>query len=171
MWGNCPTLANGAKIHVFSYLVYPNHLQLVISAGRWGKLWQLIVLGMGWQDCQSMPPRTLHPYLTSEWKGKTNITHTRGFSSSLHELLNTQALKFRVLLVVCSPTDKNGAAFPHAGPPLLFIPHRVRLFLTHRIFPGFSADAVSWVPCFFIHDWVWRAIPVFSCLIDYWSHT
>ena len=38
--------------------------------------------------------------------------------SWVHELLSTHALKFRVLAVDCSSTDKNGAAFPHAGPPL-----------------------------------------------------
>ena len=40
------------------------------------------------------------------------------FSSSLQELLSTHELKIHVLPVVCASTDKNGAVFPHAGPPL-----------------------------------------------------
>ena len=39
-------------------------------------------------------------------------------SSSLHELLSTHDLQIRVLPVSGASTDKNGAAFPHAGPPL-----------------------------------------------------
>ena len=39
-------------------------------------------------------------------------------SSSPHELLNTHELQNCILPVVCASTDKNGAIFPHAGPPL-----------------------------------------------------
>ena len=43
---------------------------------------------------------------------------SRRLSSSPHKLLNTHELQNRVLPVVCASTDKNGAVFPHAGPPL-----------------------------------------------------
>ena len=84
--------------------------------------------------------RTVSPYLhahsTHSWllNGKENALFTHAdFSSSLHELLNTHALKFRVLPVVCSPTGKNRAVFPHAGPPLsvLFLSGS-NCFPTHR---------------------------------------
>ena len=61
MWGNLSNLEpKGGKTHVLSSFVLTNHFQLIISAGSWGKLWQLMVLGVGWQDCQSMPTPTLH---------------------------------------------------------------------------------------------------------------
>ena len=47
----------------------------------------------------------------------TLFTHA-DFSSSLHELLSTHEPQIRVLPAVCASTDKNGAVFPHAGPPL-----------------------------------------------------
>ena len=38
-----------------------------------------MVLGVGWQDCQSSPTHTLHPWLNPEWK-----KHSRGHSP-LHD--------------------------------------------------------------------------------------
>ena len=72
---------------------------------------QLIALGVRWQDYQSSPPRTLYPRF---WL----FISSRRYSSTLHELLSTQERQIRVLPVVCASTDKNRAAFPHAGPPL-----------------------------------------------------
>ena len=44
-------------------------------------------------------------------------SHT-DFLIPLHELLSTHELQIRVLPIVCASTDKNGAVFPHAEPPL-----------------------------------------------------
>ena len=41
-----------------------------------------------------------------------------GFLPLPHELLSTHELQIRVLPAVCASTDKNGAVFPHTGPPL-----------------------------------------------------
>ena len=41
-----------------------------------------------------------------------------GFLPLPHELLSTHELQIHILPVVCAPTDKNGAIFPHVGPPL-----------------------------------------------------
>ena len=41
-----------------------------------------------------------------------------GFLPLPHELLSTHELQIHVLPAVCASTDKNGAVFPHAGPPL-----------------------------------------------------
>ena len=41
-----------------------------------------------------------------------------GFLPLPHELLSTHELQIHVLPTVCASTDKNGAVFPHAGPPL-----------------------------------------------------
>ena len=40
------------------------------------------------------------------------------FFLPLHELLSTHELQIRVLPVSGASADKNGAVFPHAGPPL-----------------------------------------------------
>ena len=54
-------------------------------------------------------------------------------SSSLHEFLSTHDLQIRVLPVSGASTGKNGAAFPHAGPPLsVLFPCWVRL-VTHAL--------------------------------------
>ena len=55
--------------------------------------------GLGWQDCQSSPTRTLYPRF---WL----FISSRRHSSSHHELKNAQALHFRVLAI---------AAHLHAG--------------------------------------------------------
>ena len=53
-------------------------------------------MGVGWQDYQSMPPRTLHPWLTSLWLGKmTAITHAELLLST--PVQNTHALQLAAL--------------------------------------------------------------------------
>ena len=71
-----------------------------------------MILGVGWQDCQSSPTCTLHPLLTSLWQEKISrslqfwdltillfIPHADILLGST-SLLNTHALQFRVLPVV-----------------------------------------------------------------------
>ena len=160
MWGGiCQTLANERKTHMSSSFVLfqpPSvnnfywQLREVMVVNCFGSG----VAGLSVHASMHTPPlltsltqeiSTLTTILSvfSSRIGSQHFLVSRRHFSWLHKLLNTHALKFCVLLVVCSPTDKNGASFPHAGPPLLFIPHRVGLFLTHRIFHGFPADAVS----------------------------
>jgi len=88
----------------------------------------------------SVHASTHTPPIVDFWMERKNALFTHAdFSSSLHELLNTHAMKFHVLPAVCSSTGKNGAVFPHAGPPLsvLFLTGS-DCFLTHRNFPGFQ---------------------------------
>ena len=99
-------------------------------------------LGVGWQGCQlhthihtpptsahSSPSRTLPGLFTHSlttilvcWL----LTHRfwgrfwshAGFLPLPHELLSTHELQIHVLPVSGASTGKNGAVFPHAGPPL-----------------------------------------------------
>ena len=114
--------------------------------------------------CHSSPSRTLpwsvhfhHDFVFGSssrtgWGGGFGLRQT---FSWLHELLSTHALKFHVLAVDCSSTDKNGAVSPHAGPPLLCNLTQRDSFpifpLTHRnfwvfprcSFPSEIVDAVA----------------------------
>ena len=132
---------------MFYYLVVSSNLvnffnaQLVVeelwlSGGGSYCLWWWV-----WQDCQSfahMPtpptfsillPHALFPgqfTLSPRFCFWILLTHRfwgvfgshAGFLPLPHELLSTHELQIRVLPVVCASTDKNGAVFPHAGPPL-----------------------------------------------------
>ena len=127
----------------------------------------VIVLGVGWQDCQSSPRRTLHPCLTSLWQEKPSRT-----------------LHYAGLTIVCSPprTGFTWFSLPQAHSPLhacvehsrtsnscplcsLFIHAKARsysssrrdrcllIILMHRILHHFthaaSWEAVSLSPTFF----------------------
>ena len=63
----------------------------------------VIVLGVGWQDCQPLPPRTLHPRLTSLWQEKPSRT-----------------LYYAGLRIVCSPprTGFTWFSLPRTHSPL-----------------------------------------------------
>ena len=59
-------------------------------------------------------------------------------SSSLDECAEgSRTSNFRVLLVVCSSTDKNRAIFPHARPPVSVHSSQGRIFFHAQDFPGF----------------------------------
>ena len=95
-------------------------------------------LGVGWQDCQYMPPCILHP-VVDFWMERKNDYHSHAdFLLPLHELLSTHELQIRVLPVSGASTEKNGFVFPHAGPPLsvLFLAGSDCL-LTHRLIGSF----------------------------------
>ena len=125
------------KIHVSSYLVFiPTTF---IKNGCWW-LRQLWSLGVGWQDCQSSPTRTLYPRFCC------SSPHTD--TSSLHELLNTQEQQFRVLPVavhlhalpiVCSWFSRTGIFL--VSPTLFFLcrfENGVAPSFTHGLICGFS---------------------------------
>ena len=86
-----------------------------------------MVLEVGWQDCQSSPTRTLY---------------LRFCCSSSHAdlLLSTTVLKAQALPIFVSfllfdhPRTKTELFFLTQDLHCLFIPHRVGLFPTHRIF-------------------------------------
>ena len=77
-------------------------------------------------------------------------------SSSLNDCAEgSRTSNFRVLPIVCSSTDKNGAVFPHAGPPLFVHSSQGQIVFHAQGFPGFY-------PCIFplqIYRWVGYILP------------
>ena len=139
--GNCQTLSQkGEKPMCHLLLFYSNYLHLIISAGSWETLWQLIVLGVGWQDCQSMHPRTLHPAVDFGMeRGKPSRTlHPRRFF-----FLSPQVAEHPCTEISCP----SYCLFIHRKKRSCFSSRRTSLsvpfltgsdcFLTHRNFPGF----------------------------------
>ena len=99
---------------------------LSLKNGRWW-LMQLLSLGVGWQDCQFSPTRTLHPLSTSLWQGKTTtITHAR--YHSLHECIEHPRTAISCPPCSCSPSRTSNC--------LLIV-------FTHRNFPGFTHAVFS----------------------------
>ena len=70
----------------------------------WWWLRQLLFLGVGWQNCQSFPTRTLHPWLTSQWQKKNHCHHSRGLTIAFHSTAHSLHCLFtsthRIYLVV-----------------------------------------------------------------------
>ena len=99
-----------------------------------------MVLGVGWQDCQSSPTRTLHPWLNPKWK-----KHSRRHSP-LHDCAKGSLTSHSRPSYCCSSTDKNGAAFPHAGPPQS-VPSSRSAHIHAQVFFCFGAHTASWELC------------------------
>ena len=134
MWGGFVNLEPKREKPMCHFpLFYPNYLHLIISASSWEKLWQLIVLGVGWQDCQSSPTRTLHqqgtltpshhralpPRFCVLPSSRSAHIHAQAYLVSLMQtftlsttLLLLSHFQFRVLSVGCSSSRRSGS-FSH----------------------------------------------------------
>ena len=143
-----------------------------------------MILGVGWQDCQSLPPCTLHSQqLTSEWKEKPSRTLHSGrhfpLSTSCKTLRHSKFVSWPLLLTFtqgivavthahpisrplsycCSPTCPGRAVHSSRG---LIVP------LTHRsfwVFPRRSFPAklrMLWLSKVDIFSLPLRGLCVFS---------
>ena len=117
-----------------------------IKKGCWW-LRQLMVLGVGWQDCQSSPTRTLHQ---QEALTHSSLTQAIPFSSPRH-CCYSRTSNFASLSVSCSPSRRNGIRVPpHAQEfpgftPLVFFcgfVNSVAVSFTHGLIHGFCIVVV-----------------------------
>ena len=128
---NCQPWPMREKTHMSSSFVLFQPLSLRKVAGGWGRY------GLG-----------------SGVAGFSVLSHTHTLpmillfilsrrSSSLHDCAEGSCTSnFRILPVVCSSTDKNGALFPHVGPPLSVHSSQGQIVFHAQDFPGFY-------PCIF----------------------
>ena len=161
--GGCQTLVMGEKPKFCHLVDFPSSLVNlfnvllgswgVMAAGGWGSecLWE-----WGGRTVSPLPTCPLHPCfpffslthsslvssLSPRFCFWILLTHRLGGGfglrqtfSWLHELLSTHALKFRVLAVDCSSTDKNGAVFSSRRASIVVQSH------AEGFFPRFSSRA------------------------------
>ena len=133
---------------LFKFLNSPCLIQLPILMFNW--VVEAVMAGSGvWQDCQSLPTRTLHQRIEPH-NGQKNDYALHSFSP-----LCIISMVYSFLMIVSSSMRIGRVVHPHVGIIVRSLSSRIG-------FSWFWAHTMSWEPCSFIHNLLWRAIHIFS---------